>query len=71
MHACAVPDLALREQKVLTWLVEGLNSGEIAERLTVNLLTARFHIENVLFRLGVTSHNEAVAVTLKHHLTAV
>lgn len=70
MHAYAIPDLAPRELKVLTWMVEGLSPGEIAERLRVNLLTARFHVENILLRLGVTSRGEAVAVALKHHLTA-
>jgi NarL family two-component system response regulator LiaR len=68
MQAHAAPDLALLESRVLTWLVEGLDPGEIAQRLTVNLLTARFRIKNVLLRLGVTSHKEAVAVARKHHL---
>jgi NarL family two-component system response regulator LiaR len=71
MHAHAVPDLVPRELRVLTWMVEGLSLSEIAERLTVNLLTARVHIENILFRLGVTSRSEAVVVALKHHLAAL
>jgi NarL family two-component system response regulator LiaR len=62
------PQLTPRERTLLAMMVEGLSAGEIAERLAVNPLTARFHIENILLRLGVTNFTEAVAVTLQHHL---
>jgi DNA-binding NarL/FixJ family response regulator len=49
-------------------LVKGMSNPEIAERLTVNSLTAKFHVSNVLYKLGVASRSEAVALALQYHL---
>jgi NarL family two-component system response regulator LiaR len=34
----------------------------------VSQSTVKFHVSNVLSKLGVTSRTEAVALALKHHL---
>jgi NarL family two-component system response regulator LiaR len=72
-HAAARPselghNLTRREREVLPLLVEGLNNSQIAERLKVSRSTIRFHVSNILAKLGVTSRTKAVALAIKHHL---
>ncbi len=61
-------DLTAREQEVLALLVEGLSNPEIGERLTISPLTAKFHVSNILSKLGVASRTEAVALAVQHQL---
>jgi NarL family two-component system response regulator LiaR len=62
--------LTPREQQVLGLLAEGLSNAEIAERLTVTLATAKFHVRGILTKLGVDSRMEAVAVAYQQNLIA-
>lgn len=61
-------DMTDREKEVLALMVEGLSNSEIAERLIVSQSTAKFHVSNVLSKLGVTGRTEAVALAVKYHL---
>lgn len=61
-------DLTDRERDVLALMVEGLTNLEIAERLVVSRSTIKFHVSNVLSKLGVSSRTEAVAVAVKEGL---
>jgi NarL family two-component system response regulator LiaR len=61
-------DLTDREKEILALMVEGLPNTAIAERLVVSQSTVKFHVSNVLSKLGVTSRTEAVAMALKHKL---
>jgi two-component system, NarL family, response regulator LiaR len=63
----AVPgqDLTEREREILKLMVDGLSNGEIAARLFVSQSTIKFHVSNVLSKLGVSSRTEAVALALK------
>jgi DNA-binding NarL/FixJ family response regulator len=53
--------LTPRELDVLRHLAEGLNQGEIAERLVISPKTVATHIQHILAKLGVHSRAEAVA----------
>ncbi len=63
-----IADLTEREREILALIVEGLPNHDIAERLVVSQSTVKFHVSNVLSKLGVTSRTEAVALALKHKL---
>jgi len=61
-------DLTEREREVLALMVKGISNDEIAAHLTVRPSTAKFHVSNVLSKLGVTTRTEAVAMALQNHL---
>ncbi len=54
------PDvLTPREWEVLALLREGLSNEQIAERLEITERTARYHVSEILSKLGVASREEA------------
>jgi two-component system, NarL family, response regulator LiaR len=60
--------LTEREREVLALMVEGLNNGEIAERLVVSPSTVKFHIANIFDKLGVDNRVAAVTLALQRRL---
>jgi NarL family two-component system response regulator LiaR len=61
-------DMTDREKEILALMVQGLSNNEIAERLIVSQSTVKFHVSNVLSKLGVTGRTEAVALAVKYKL---
>lgn len=61
-------ELTDRQLEVLALIVEGLSNAQIAERLTISLPTARFHVSTILSKLGATNRAEAAALAVKHRL---
>jgi LuxR family maltose regulon positive regulatory protein len=60
LGATYLEPLSERELEVLRLLADGLESGEIAERLIIAVETARKHIKNIYSKLDVHSRWEAV-----------
>jgi DNA-binding NarL/FixJ family response regulator len=68
-HAADVGPLALltgRERELLTLLVRGATSGEIARELSVSDNTVRTHMQNIFAKLGVRSRVQAAAIAVKY-----
>jgi len=63
-------DLTEAELGVLKLMIKGLNNPDIAAQLMVSTSTVKFHVSNILSKLGVTSRTEAVALAVKHKLTS-
>jgi len=60
-----INQLTEREREVLKLMVDGLDNTEIAEKLVVSLSTVKYHISNILAKLGVD--NRVAAVTTAIH----
>jgi NarL family two-component system response regulator LiaR len=60
--------LTQRQLEVLALIVEGSSNAEIAERLTISLPTARFHVSTILSKLRATNRAEAAALAVKYRL---
>jgi two-component system, NarL family, response regulator LiaR len=66
--AAGQPDLTGRELEILRLMAEGLPNSRIAGRLVVSNSTVKFHVSNILSKLGAASRTEAVAYALKNRL---
>ncbi|HEY0798927.1 MAG TPA: response regulator transcription factor, partial [Candidatus Baltobacteraceae bacterium] len=54
--------LTEREREILVLLTEGLSNRAIAERLSIAQRTVKFHVGEILARLGAESRAQAVAL---------
>lgn len=52
--------LTAREREVIALLARGFSNGQIGEQLYISETTAKFHVGNILRKLGVTRRAEAV-----------
>jgi len=60
--------LTSRELEILRLMVHGDSNPEIAEKLFVSRSTVKFHVSNILMKLGTATRTEAVAVALQRKL---
>ena len=60
--------LTSREMEVLRLLAQGLTSAQIAEHLTLSVLTVNTHVRSIYSKLGATSRSAATRWAIEHHL---
>jgi DNA-binding NarL/FixJ family response regulator len=65
------PDLTEREREVVALLAHGLTNREIGSRMFVSESTAKFHVHNVMRKLGVRRRAEVAYAVGKHGLPEV
>lgn len=63
-----INELTEREREVLKLMVDGMDNAEIAETLVVSLSTVKYHISNILSKLGVENRVAAVTTAIHNHL---
>lgn len=63
--------LTARELQVLRMLADGFGNREIAAKLGISGHTAKFHVSQILAKLGVTSRAEAVATGMRRGLVPI
>jgi PAS domain S-box-containing protein len=60
--------LTASEGQVLALLAKGLSNPKIAEKLILSPSTVRFHVSNILRKLGVATRTEAATLAIRQHL---
>ncbi|MHB1375943.1 MAG: response regulator [Candidatus Humimicrobiaceae bacterium] len=60
--------LTTQEKIIMACLVEGLSNKKITQKLVLSLSTVKFHVSNILNKLGASSRAEAVSIALKNNL---
>ena len=60
-----------RQLQVLKLMIQGLNNTQIGKILCISSYTARFHVSEILNKLGVSNRTEAVALALRQKLVQV
>ena len=66
-----VEPLTKRELQVLRMLANGLGNKEIAAHLAISSHTAKFHVAQILAKLGVSSRTEAVTTAIRRGLVPI
>jgi NarL family two-component system response regulator LiaR len=60
--------LTARELDILRLMVDGLSNPDIAKKLFVSRSTVKFHVSNILMKLGASTRTEAVSMALHGRL---
>ena len=58
-------DLTVRELETLKWVARGHSNLQIAREVGITEDTVKFHVKNILSKMGVDSRGKAVALGLK------
>ena len=64
-------DLTRRERKLLALMACGLPNREISQQLAIAMPTVKFHVTNILSKLGVANRTAAVLVALRHKIVTL
>ncbi|MCO1576443.1 response regulator transcription factor [Crossiella sp. SN42] len=54
--------LTAREREVMLLLTAGLSNADMAERLSITVRTVKYHVSNVLGKLGLTGRGQVIAL---------
>lgn len=61
-------DLTEREMEVLKLIAKGLSNQDVANELFIGIKTVKFHVTNILAKLGVEDRTQAAIYAFKHGL---
>lgn len=61
-------DLTEREMEVLRLIAKGKSNQEVADELFIGVKTVKFHVTNILAKLGVEDRTQAAIYAYKHGL---
>jgi DNA-binding NarL/FixJ family response regulator len=64
-------NLTPREQQVLRMMADGLANKEIAGQLGISDHTAKFHVAQILAKLGAATRTEAVTLAIRRGLVPI
>jgi NarL family two-component system response regulator LiaR len=64
-------ELTTREREILTLLVAGKTNKEIAGQLSLSEGTVRFHVSNILSKMGASNRTEAVSLALQQGIVKI
>lgn len=56
--------LSCREQEVLNWIRHGKSTWDISVILSISERTVKFHVDNIMRKLGAVSRTHAVAIAV-------
>jgi PAS domain S-box-containing protein len=62
--------LTQSELRILTLLVDGQSNAKVAEQLVISPSTVRFHVTNIIRKLGVANRTEAAALAVRRHVVS-
>ena len=62
--------LTQSELRILALLVDGHSNAKMAEQLVISPSTVRFHVTNIIRKLGVANRTEAAALAVRRHLVS-
>ena len=65
-ESAEIASLSAREREVLALLGQGLTNNEIAKELSISDKTVKFHVSNILSRLGLDDRTQAALFAVKH-----
>lgn len=60
--------LSPRESEILRLIAGGMSYSQVADQLTISMSTVKFHIGNILTKLGVETRNEAIHIAAKNNI---
>jgi len=61
-------DLTRREWEIFHLVMIGKSNSEIADELIISVSTVKYHVSNILSKLGVKNRAEAIAYAVQHRL---
>lgn len=64
-------ELSARELQVLELIAGGMSNRQVAQAVSITEGTVKFHVNNILSKLGVDSRTEAVTLALKRGIIRI
>ncbi|OWW21199.1 response regulator [Noviherbaspirillum denitrificans] len=64
-------ELSARELQVLELIAGGMSNKQVAQAVSITEGTVKFHVNNILSKLGVDSRTEAVTLALKRGIIRI